>query len=203
MEFLTLKDMAERHMTLINDGRMSRLRASLVVWLLLLSGMFWVACAPPGGVATQPPPPAVAADLERILAPQQPECAVRCTELGESYEKCSAAICAPGLFPQLVIRALDSAAKQPGQALEIAGQFGQAAEELSLALAEERGGALYHRYRLRVLSWENDRIAAQIHEQVAPGAYQLLLVYQMNVGQAVRPIFMRASNTAALEVREP
>lgn len=176
-----------------------------MVWWLCCCywGMFWVACATPEGAATQSPPPAVAADLERILTPEEPECAVRCTALEESYEECSASVCAPGLFPQLVIRAIDSADKLPGQALEIAGQFGQATANLSLALAEERDGVLYHRYRLRVLSWENERIAAQVHEQVAPGTYQLLLVYQVNVGQAARPIFMRASNTTPVVVQEP
>lgn len=159
---------------------MSRMRGGLVVGLLLWLA---VACAPPGGATRQPPPPAVAADPDRILAPEQPECEARCTELGESYEKCAASVCAPGLWPQLVIRALDSADKQPGQALEIAGQFGQATANLSLALAEERDGVLYHRYRLPVLSWENERLAAQVHDQVTPAAYQLLLVYQWWCGR--------------------
>ncbi len=163
-----------------------------------------VACAPPPeGGATQPPPPARAADPDRILEADTPECETRCTELGESYEKCSASLCAAGLYPLLAIRAIDSAEKQPGQALEIAGQFGQPADNLSLALAEERDGVLYHQYRLQTLSWENERIAARVHAEVAPGSYQLLLVYQVNVGAAALPVFMRASNTVAMRVSSP
>lgn len=173
--------------------------ATLLVLSLIAAA---VACSTDTAL-TQPPPPALAADPDRILQPDTPTCETQCVALGESYEKCSASVCAPGQFPLLAIRAVDSADKHPGDRLEIGGQFGAPSDRLSLALAVERDGVLYHRYRLQTLSWENARLLALIHAEVSPDAYQLLLVYQINSDQMSRPIYMQGSNTTPLRVSAP
>ena len=172
----------------------------LVGQVLLAISLLAAAC---GGPSTQPPPPAEAADPDLIMKPDTPECETRCTSLGENYEKCAASLCAAGEYPLLGLSSIDSWEKSPGDTVELTGGFGVQEENLSVALAEERDGRLYHRYRLAVLSWENNHIVAVIHEEVNIGQYQILLVYELNFGESARPVFMQGSETLPINVRNP
>ncbi|MCP4529223.1 MAG: hypothetical protein GY833_25435 [Aestuariibacter sp.] len=154
-------------------------------------------------VSMQPPPPAVAADPDLIIKPDTPECETRCTSLGEKYEECAASLCVGGEYPLLALKVLDSSDKSPGDTVSLTGEFGARGESLSVALAEERDGRLYHRHQLAVSSWENDHIVATIHEEVNVGLYQILLVYQVNFGEAARPVFIQGSETLPINVHSP
>jgi len=123
--------------------------------------------------------------------------------MATEYEECVASVCAGGPPPLLEIRGIDSPEKSPGGTVEMLGTFGSQGASLSVALAEDRDGRLYHRHRLGVLSWENERIVALIHEAVPEGDYQLLIVYQMNLGARARPIFVQNSNSVPIAIRNP
>ena len=154
------------------------------------------------GPRSQPPPPAAAAEPDQILQWRAADCEVNCRPMETEYEECVAMVCADGPVPLLEIRAVDSP-KSPGDEVEILGTFGRQEAGLSVALAEGRDGRLYHRHPVAVLSWENQRIVGMIYPVVPEDGYQLLIVYQVNLGARALPIYMQNSNAVPIAIRSP
>jgi hypothetical protein len=58
------------------------------------------------------------------------------------------------------------------------------------------------RHRIEVLSWNENRIVARLHDEVDPGhRYGLVILYNLAEGRRAAPVFKQGSNVVFVEVR--
>ena len=165
------------------------------------------------GAIAQPPPPARSASgpdhWRDVLAPdEQRECETRCRSDGQ-YETCAAPLCAASAHPMLMMRDVSPRTAAAGDRIAIEGSLGNRRSDYVVALVGEREDRqrreaprliLYH--RLEVLTWNEQRVWARVHNEVAPGrGYGVVVLCNLTEDRRAAPVFKQCSNVVHIDVR--